>query len=109
MITVVVQFDVPAGTTSDDAKERYLGTAPRFRAMPGLLRKYYLFDAKSGKGGGCYLFENRAAAESAFNDEWRGRIRKLYGDPDVQYFETAVVVDNITDQIVEDTAEESDW
>lgn len=108
MITVVVQFNVPPGTTSADATELYLGTAPRFRAMPGLLRKYYLFDAEAGKGGGCYLFENRAAAESAFDDEWRERIRGLYGDPDVQYFETSVVVDNITDQIVEDTSEASD-
>ena len=104
MITVVVQFNCPPGTTSDDATALYLGTAPRFRKMPGLLRKYYLFDAEAGKGGGCYLFESRAAAESLFNDEWRNRIRNLYDEPDVQYFETNVVVDNLVGEIVEGTS-----
>ena len=101
MITVVVQFKLPTNTQREEATERYRSTAPRFQSIPGLIRKYYLFDGETGKGGGCYLFENRAAAEAVFNQEWRNRIRAQYGEPDVQYFDTAVVVDNIAGEIVE--------
>jgi len=101
MITVVVQFKLPPDAQADEAKARYRSTAPRFQSVPGLIRKYYLFDAEAKKGGGCYLFESRAAAEATFDQEWRKRISELYGEPDVQYFETSVIVDNLSGEIVE--------
>jgi len=79
----------------------YRSTAPRFQSIPGLIRKYYLFDEEAKKGGGCYLFESRAAAEKTFNREWRNRISELYGEPEVQYFDTSVIVDNVAGEIVE--------
>jgi hypothetical protein len=100
MITAVVQFTLPEGTTLEQAKAKFQSTAPRYRGLAGLVRKYYLFDPATGKGGGCYLFESRAAAEAVFNAEWRAMIKDKYGaEPQVAYFETPVVVDNAAETI----------
>ena len=101
MITAVVQFKLTDGTSLEDATAIFQNTAPRYRGMTGLMRKYYLFDPETGTGGGCYLFETRAAAEAVFNDDWRALIKDKYGaEPDIQYFESPVVVDNVTNEIV---------
>lgn len=95
MITAVVQFKLPEGTSLEDAKARFESTAPNYKGLKGLERKYYLFDAEAGTGGGCYLFESREIAEATFNDEWRARIRDKYGaEPEIRFFETPVIVDN---------------
>jgi hypothetical protein len=53
MITAIVRFPLTPGTTLD-AKALFEGSAPRYRAAPGLVRKYYLF-GEDGSGGGVYL------------------------------------------------------
>lgn len=101
MITAIVQFKLPDGATLEEVTSIFQSTAPRYRGLAGLVRKYYLFDPETKMGGGCYLFENRAAAEAMFNDEWRTLIKDKYGaEPNVGYFETPVVVDNATEEIV---------
>ena len=101
MITAVVQFKLSDGTSLEDATAIFQSTAPRYRGMTGLMRKYYLFDPATRTGGGCYLFETRAAAEAVFNNAWRALIKDKYGaEPDIQYFESPVVVDNVTNEIV---------
>lgn len=101
MITAVVQFKLANGTSLEDATAIFQSTAPRYRGMTGLIRKNYLFDPETGIGGGCYLFETRAAAEAVFNDAWRALIKDKYGaEPGIHYFETPVVVDNVSNEIV---------
>ena len=101
MITAIVQFKLTDGTSLEDAAAIFQGTAPRYRGMSGLMRKYYLFDPETGTGGGCYLFNSRASAEAVFNDDWRALIKDKYGaEPRIHYFETPVVVDNISNEIV---------
>ena len=101
MITAVVQFKLTAGTSLEDATAIFQSTAPRYRGMTALMRKYYLFDPETGIGGGCYLFETRAAAEEVFDDAWRALIKEKYGaEPNIQFFETPVVVDNVSNEIV---------
>jgi hypothetical protein len=103
MITAVVQFPLPDGVTRDDAKSLFESSAPRYREVAGLVRKYYLFDADEAVAGGCYLFDSRAAAEAAFDDDWRKLIEGRYGaPPQVRYFDTPVIVDNATGDIVVD-------
>jgi len=101
MITAVVQFKLTDGTSLEDAAAIFQSTAPRYRGMTGLMRKYYLFDPETSTGGGCYLFETRAAAETVFNDAWRALIKDKYGaEPAIHYFETPIVVDNVSNEIV---------
>ena len=101
MITAVVQFKLTPGTSTKDATKIFESTAPRYLGMEGLVRKYYLFAPETGMGGGCYLFEDRAGAEKVFDDAWRALIKDKYGaEPSIQYFETPVVVDNASGEII---------
>jgi uncharacterized lipoprotein YehR (DUF1307 family) len=43
MITAIVRFRLPEGTTRDDAKAMFQESAPNYRGVPGLVRKYYLY------------------------------------------------------------------
>lgn len=100
MITAHVQFQLPNPITLDKAKEIMSGTAPNYRGMGGLIRKYYLLSEDGKSAGGIYLWESRAQAEQVYNAEWEQHIQNKYGAaPTVSYFETPVVVDNLTDEI----------
>ena len=80
--------------TLDDAKALFEGSAPRYRAAPGLVRKYYLF-GEDGSGGGVYLWESREAVERMYTADWKKMIADHYGTPpQITYFETPVIVDN---------------
>jgi hypothetical protein len=95
MITAIVRFKLPASIDAARAAELFQGSAPKYQGLPGLIRKYYLFDAEGRTGGGCYLWESREAAERFYNAEWRQMITERYGaPPEISFFETPVVVDN---------------
>jgi hypothetical protein len=101
MVTEVVTFKLPTGMTRDKLIENYQQSAPRWRANPDLLRKNYLFDEGSGHGGGVYLWKTIEDAKKWHGEEFRKRLKELYGsDPEIRYFETPIVVDNVTEQIV---------
>lgn len=103
MVTAIVQFTLPASTTRAQAAELFKGTAPRYRDLPGLVRKYYLYSAEGPTGGGVYLWKSREAAEQAYGQAWREAIRARYGvEPLVTYFDSPVIVDNVIGEITTD-------
>jgi hypothetical protein len=105
MITTIVRFALPASATRSDVLAVYRDSTARYRDLPGLIRKYYLLDEDSRTAGAIYLWETRAAAEAIYNDEWRRSFLERYGaEPTVSYFETPVVVDNLTHEVI-DTGE----
>src|ERR1700731_5133865 len=88
MITAIVRFKLPATLDAADAAKLFQGSAPKYQGLAGLVRKYYLFDAESRTGGGCYLWESREAAERGYSAEWRQMIADRYGaPPEVSFFE----------------------
>ena len=102
---VIVQFDLPKRTV-EQAIAGGKGSAPTYRGLAekGLIRKDYL-NGDAGTGG-VYLWESREAAERVYTAEWKKMIADRYGaEPDIAYFETAVVVDNAIDKIQVDAAE----
>jgi hypothetical protein len=106
MITAIVRFKLPANLDAAKAAELFRNSAPKYQGLAGLVRKYYLFDAESRTGGGCYLWESREAAERVYNAEWRKMIVDRYGaPPEISFFETPVVVDNSAGKITMDAAE----
>jgi hypothetical protein len=106
MITAIVRFKLPASIDAAKAEELFKGSAPKYQRLAGLVRKYYLFDAESRTGGGCYLWESREAAERVYNAEWRKMIAERYGSaPEISYFETPVIVDNSQGKATLDAAE----
>lgn len=104
MITALVQFKLPQPISREKAQEIFAGTAPKYRVTPGLIRKYYLLSEDGGTAGGVYLWKSRKDAEDLYTKEWGNYIREKYGTPpSVTYFESPVIVDNITNQIVSDS------
>ena len=105
MITAIVNFKLPAEIDAKKAADLFKGSAPKYRGMKGLVRKYYLFDEQSRIGGGVYLWKSRADADAVYTPQWKAYIAERYGaPPDIRYFETAVVVDNESDKILADAA-----
>ena len=102
MITAIVRFKLPATIDAAQAAELFQGSAPKYQGLNGLVRKYYLYDAESRIGGGCYLWESREAAERVYTAEWRKMIADRYGSaPEISFFETPVIVDNTTGKILD--------
>jgi hypothetical protein len=94
MITAVVTFKIPPGMTREQWFAHIKPVSERFRNIPGLIRKQFLFN-ENGTGGGVYLWETREAAEACYAGPWRDNVRKIAGaDPDIAWFETQIVVDN---------------
>jgi hypothetical protein len=105
MITAIVRFKLPPTVKAEDAAELFKGSAPKYRGLAGLVRKYYLYN-EGGIGGGVYLWESRAAAERVYTAEWKKMIADRYGtEPEISYYDTPVVVDNTIDAIQVDAAE----
>lgn len=103
MITAVVQIKLPNPITLEKATGLFKGTAQKYRETPGLIRKYYLLAEDGGTVGGAYLWESREAADQLYTDEWRQYIKDTYGSgPSVSYFESPVIVDNLSGSIIAD-------
>ena len=105
MITAIVNFKLPANIDAKKAAELFKGSAPKYRGLKGLVRKYYLFDETQRIGGGVYLWKSKADAEAVYTPEWKAYIAERYGTPpDIRYFETSVVVDNESEKTILDAA-----
>jgi len=101
MITAFVQFKLPHPISREKAQETFLGTAPKYREVEGLIRKYYLLSEDGGTAGGVYLWKSRGDAERLYTDEWKRFIAEKYGaEPSVTYFDSPVIVDNLVGEIL---------
>jgi hypothetical protein len=103
MITAIVQFKLPQPVTCEQAREIFAGTAPKYREIQGLIRKYYILSRDGGTAGGVYLWNSREDAERLYTDDWKKFVRDKYGsDPTVTYFDSPVIVDNTVGNILID-------
>jgi len=101
MITALVQIKLPEPMARDKAQEVFAGTAPKYREVKGLIRKYYLLSEDGEMAGGVYLWESREAAKLLYTDDWKAFITQKYGtNPSVTYFDSPVIVDNLVGQII---------
>jgi len=105
MITVIVKFELPKIMTKDQALETFMGTAPKYKNLSGLIRKYYFVSEDRKTAGGVYLWKSREEADRLYSEEWKAFVRGKYGtDPMIEYLECPVVVDNISNEIISDTS-----
>lgn len=103
MITEIVTFKLPEGSTREEVFSNYEKTAPTWGENPDLIRKNYIFDAEKSVAGGVYLWKERAHAEKWHGQEFRQKVKEIYGaEPESQFFETPIVVDNVAGEIVKD-------
>jgi hypothetical protein len=103
MITALVQIKLPEPMAKNKAKDVFAGTAPKYREVKGLVRKYYLLSEDGATAGGVYLWKSRDAAERLYTDDWKTFIMQKYGTkPSVTYFDSPVIVDNLVGKIIVD-------
>lgn len=101
MITAITSFQLPKPITRDEARRIFLSTAPKYQDVPGLFRKCYILSEDGKTAGGVYLWRSRAQAEAMYSESWRAFVREKYGtEPVVTYFDTPVVVDNVTHEVL---------
>ena len=101
MVTAIVQFRLPPTISREQAREQFRHIAPLFREAEGLVRKYFLVAEDGKTAGGAYLWVSREAAERFYNGGVRRMIAERYGnEPTITYFETPVIVDNLTGEVI---------
>jgi hypothetical protein len=70
-------------------------SAPNYRGVPGLVRKYYLY-GDDRTGGGVYLWKSQEDAERFYSEAWKSMIAQRYGaQPEISFYDTSVIVDNV--------------
>lgn len=100
MIVAIVNFHLPEGIDEKKAAEMFRSSAPKYRKMNGLVRKYYIFDKARRLGGGVYLWKTKQDAQAVYTADWKAYMKDRYGEePTISYFDAPVVVDNVSNQI----------
>ena len=100
MITAFVTVKLPQELTREKWLESVTNIAARFQGVPGLARKNFIFNRDTGLGGGVYTWESREIAEAFYAGPWRENIVRMFGvEPEIQYFDSPVIVDNIAGRI----------
>ena len=103
MITAFTTFALRKPITREEARSIFLSTAPKYEGVKGLFRKIYVLSQDGATAGGVYLWNSRQDAEAMYTEAWRAFVREKYvTEPVVTYFESPVVVDNVTGQILAD-------
>jgi heme-degrading monooxygenase HmoA len=93
-VAVVVSIATPPGVTDAYLKGEFDKAAPRYQAIPGLIRKYFTIEPK--RFGGIYYWSSKAAAQAWFNEAWTARARATYGaDPIVTYYDVPLAIDGV--------------
>jgi heme-degrading monooxygenase HmoA len=90
-VSTLVTLPTPAGIGKAQLVQEFQAAIPTYRAVPGLLRKYFII-TEDGRFGGIYLWKDQAAAEQWFNAAWKERVRATYGtDATLEWFNTAIL------------------
>jgi len=90
-VLLIVRFKT--SLTPEELERRYKERLPEFRALPGLLQKYYLHDPSSDEWGGLYLWDSQSSLDEYLASDLRKSIPETYqivGEPRI---ETSNVID----------------
>jgi len=95
LITVVTRFQLPAGITAAQLRAGFNEIAPKFRNVPGLIRKQFLHSKDCRTAGGIYLWNDERAARAFMNEHVAPMIReKFHVDPSMEFYDSPVIVEN---------------
>ncbi len=101
MFVQFVQFESPL--TEAEAREVATARAPQFRAVPGLVQKYYLKLDKPNHYGGFYIWESREAMMAFRETELARTIPQAYrvvGAPDVNLYDMMFALRDGTEEAI---------
>jgi hypothetical protein len=95
MIVTIVTFELAAPASLAEITKTFQATAPKYRDVPGLLRKNYWLSEDGRRAGGIYVWASRADAERLYTDAWNAFVTEKYGKPPkIEYLHSPVMVDN---------------
>jgi hypothetical protein len=95
LITVVTRFPLPAGVTPNQILTAFEEAAPKFRNVPGLLRKQFLRAKDCRTAGGVYLWNDEQAARAFMSERVLPMIRaKFQVEPTIEFYDSPVIVEN---------------
>ena len=75
-VLLIVRFK--SSLPPDELERRYKARLPEFRALPGLLQKYYVHDPSSDEWGGVYLWDSQASLDEYLASDLRKSIPEIY-------------------------------
>ena len=95
LITVITRFQLPAGMTAEQVRAAIDEAAPKFRNVPGLIRKQFLRSKDCRTTGGVYLWNDERAALAFMNEHVAPMIRaKFHVEPTIEFYDSPVIVEN---------------
>lgn len=71
----------------EELRRRYKERLPDFRALPGLIQKYYFYDDSTDEWGGLYLWDSAESLQAYLDSDLRKSIASVYeveGTPRVE-------------------------
>jgi heme-degrading monooxygenase HmoA len=90
-VGTLVEVPLPAGVPMEQVISGFKESVPAYQKVPGLLRKYFITSDK-GTFGGVYLWKDEASANAWFNQAWKSRIEKTYGQPaKLEWFDAPIL------------------
>jgi hypothetical protein len=95
MIVTIVTFDLAQPASLAGITGTFQSTAPKYRGVPGLLRKNYFVSEDGRRAGGIYVWQSRAQADAFYTPEWQAFVESKYNvAPRIEYLHSPVMVDN---------------
>jgi heme-degrading monooxygenase HmoA len=96
MYAAIVNYTPDRNLSKADIEARFEASTPIFAAMPGLVRKYFCFDAASWAGTSLYIWESLEAAKACFDSpQFLAGFRSAFGcEPAINYLDVRYVIDN---------------
>ena len=101
MVTAIVHYELAPSLNPEKVRTYYKQAVPKYKNMPGLIRKYFLLSEDGHMGGSVYLWETREQAVAFHDEEWLEFMRGKYGRrPQVTFFACQIVIDNVTGDVI---------
>jgi heme-degrading monooxygenase HmoA len=92
-VGTVVSVPAPAQVPHERVIEQMGQSIAPYRAVPGLMRKYFTYQSSDHSFGGIYLWRDLASARDWFNDAWHARVKAQYAaEARIEWYDTPILL-----------------